>query len=315
MKNNKFFTFFVITILLIVISVLINSFLNLNIGLKGNSLLGIDKSENLKRFNVLLIGTDHIANLTDTLMLMNVDTKNGRINVTSIPRDTAVFIKNKRHKINECYNLDDKKLSLLFSEIKSLTGIPINYYVKIDYLSFRKAIDTLEGVEIDVKKTMIYDDPGQNLHIYIKKGKQILDGFNAEGYVRFRKNNNNTGYIQGDYDRINVQQEFMKELIKQKLKTKYISKAPELLDNLYKYVETNFVVRDILALLPTANKFDLENAFTSYTLEGDYSAMINEISYFIPDEQKIKEQLKDTFSTKIVDNPVTSKPESKNSSK
>lgn len=312
-KNNKFFIFFVILIILIVICVLVNSFLSMNVGIKGPNVSGIEKTENVKRFNVLLIGTDHIANLTDTLMLMNVDAKNGRINVTSIPRDTTIFYKNSRHKINECYNLDDKKLDLLFSEIKKLTGVPINYYVKINYLSFRNAIDTLGGVEIDVQRDMKYDDPGQNLHINIKKGKQILNGFNAEGYVRFRKNNNNTGYTGGDIDRINVQQDFMKELIKQKLKPQYITKAPELLDNLYKYVETNFVVKDILALLPTANKFDLQNAFNSITLEGN-SEMLNQISYFVPDEEKIKKQLMDAFSTKIVDNPVTPKPESSSTS-
>lgn len=62
---------------------------------------------------------------------------------------------------------------------------------------------------------MLYDDPGQNLYISLEKGLQILDGEKAEHLVRYR-----AGYPEGDITRVRMQQNFIMELIKQKLRLK-----------------------------------------------------------------------------------------------
>ena len=52
---------------------------------------------------------------------------------------------------------------------------------------FRNIIDAIGGVEFDVPIRMFYNDPEQNLHIDLQKGKQLLNGKKAEMLVRFRQ--------------------------------------------------------------------------------------------------------------------------------
>jgi anionic cell wall polymer biosynthesis LytR-Cps2A-Psr (LCP) family protein len=42
------------------------------------------------------------------------------------------------------------------------------------------------GVPIDVEKNLDYDDNAGHLHIHLKQGFQVLNGYNAMCYVRFR---------------------------------------------------------------------------------------------------------------------------------
>ena len=78
----------------------------------------------------------------------------------------------------------------------------IKYYVTIDNNVLIKLVDILGGVEFDVPVNMDYDDKTQNLHIHLKKGKQIINGKKAEMLLRFRHNNNGTSYSKeyGDND-------------------------------------------------------------------------------------------------------------------
>lgn len=65
-----------------------------------------------------------------------------------------------------------------------MLSVNINYIVKIDYEAFRGFIDAIGGVRVDIERDMIYDDPYQNLHINLKKGKdQLLDGGKAEHFL------------------------------------------------------------------------------------------------------------------------------------
>jgi LCP family protein required for cell wall assembly len=296
MKRVKILITLIILLMLGIVSTMVYMFLNSNLGLKPEApVSGLDKVEpSAKRFNILMIGVDKVGMNTDTIMLANIDTLNGTVNLVSIPRDTLIFYNGNRQKINACYALDKGKIDLLIKNVKDITGASINYYAKIDYLGFRKVIDILGGVEIDVQRNMDYEDPGQNLKIHIKKGKQVLDGFKAEGYVRFRHT-----YTNGDLGRIEVQKGFIKELLRQKLQPKYITKAPELINQIYKNVETNLLVKDALGMLPSIDKFKADNCFNSFTLPGE-AENIQSLSYFIADETAAAELLKEPFSTKIV---------------
>lgn len=301
MRKKTYLVSFIATIVvLLLISFAVYSFLNMNLGIKSDVVSGIDKTKVTERFNVLLLGTDKGKMLTDTIMLVNVDPQNGKINLVSIPRDTLIKYKNRNQKINACLSLNNGKLDLLVEKIKKITDVPINYYVKIDFSGFRNVIDILGGVQIDVKTNMDYDDPAQNLHIHIKKGLQVLNGFNSEGYVRFRHT-----YAEGDIKRTEVQRDFLKELVRQKLQPKYITKAPELINQLYKYVESNFLVKDAAGLSSNLDKFDSETCFTSFTLSGS-AQYIDEVSYYIVDESETQKLMQESFSVSDT-HTVTSK--------
>ena len=135
-------------------------------------------------------------------------------------------------------------------------------------MAFRNIIDLLGGVEYYVPVDMDYDDPTQNLHIHLKKGRQVLNGAKAEQFVRFRKPNKWNKEIRKYYDgsdlkRLEAQQDFLKELMKQKLTLKYFPKLTSIINEIFDNVETNFSLNEIIKLSGYINKL----AWTSYSFK------------------------------------------------
>ena len=161
-------------------------------------------------------------------------------------------------------------------------------------------VDAIGGVEVDVKMRMKYDDPTQNLHIDIKPGKQVLDGKNAEGYVRFRHNNDMTvGYPMGDLDRTEVQQEFIKAFINTVLQPSNLPKIPELINIAQQNTETNVTVREALKYVSDASKIDTSN-IVSMTAPGT-AQYIDGLSYFLLDTEKARELIESDFDLSVVE--------------
>lgn len=189
----------------------------------------IIKTDDPPNYNVILIGTDKGGYRTDTMMVATYNKEENKAYVMQLPRDTYVENNGRRDKkLNSAYfsGIDQLK-----KEVKLAYYIDVDKYLAVELDGFVQAIDALGGVEVDVPINMNYDDPtpGQDLHIHIKKGKQVLDGAAAEGFVRFRKNNDGTGYPMGDLQRIQAQREFITALIKKVISADGISKIPDLL--------------------------------------------------------------------------------------
>ncbi len=249
-----------------------------------------DMDEIIKgRVNILVLGES--GGNTDTMMVVSLDGENKTLDVLSIPRDTRVKINGSYQKINAAYALGKEELAI--KTVKELTGLPINYYVFIDHLAFREFIDALGGVEIDVKRNYKYDDPAQDLHIDIKKGKQVLNGYDAEGYVRYRHD-----YVNGDLDRIAVQQDFLKELVKQKANLLTMAtKISDVYNVMQERVKTNLSLRDLLAYIPAAKQIDPSQVRT-HVLPSE-PKYINNISYVIANEKEIDQLMVTYFGLEI----------------
>ena len=242
--------------------------------------------------NLLLLGLDEEGIRTDVILLLNYDPEKSKLNLLSIARDTKVYARGKYSKINALYSAG--KEDLLAEEIRQLTGLSANYYVTMNFKGFRKIVDTLDGVMFDVPFDMDYDDPDQNLHIHLNKGMQRLNGKKAEQLVRYRKGNRHSeGYIDGDIGRIKMQQDFIKELIKQKLSLKYFSRADDIFDIFNKYFRTNIDIRDFTYYLPSIRNIKSEN-INSYTLPGE-STMNGDTWYFIADREKTMDLIQSSF--------------------
>ena len=210
------------------------------------------------------------------------------MDVLSIPRDTRVQYASGRYdKINHSMGYKNPEETII-SLVKQITGMPIHYYCEVDFQGFRDVIDVLGGVEFDVPVDMHYEDPVQNLYIHVDKGFQLLDGKKAEGVVRFR----NT-YANGDHDRIPVQQNFLKELFRQKLQPQYIAKAPAILEEIYEHVTTNFSVADATKYVGMLKKMDGDSLKT-HTLPGE-GQYIGGISYYLYDEAATKQMILEHF--------------------
>lgn len=242
--------------------------------------------------NIIVLGLDEGGFRADVIFLLNYSVDKGRLNILSIPRDTKTIINGKPEKINALYAIGGE--ALLSARVKSMTGLTPDYYITLNFKGFREIINILGGVEFNVPINMHYDDPTQNLHIHLNKGIQILDGNKSESLVRFRKGNNNKeGYKDGDIGRINMQQEFIKAFIQQKLKLKYISKASDVFEILKQYMKTNIEVRDVKYYLKSVRNFKYDQ-IQAFTVPGD-SAYQNKIWYFIYDNKKTLQLINDNF--------------------
>lgn len=70
----------------------------------------------------------------------------------------------------------------------------MDYTVCVNLQGFTALVDAIGGVDFEVPINMDYDDPIQGLSIHFKKGMQHLSGADALRVVRFRHNNDGTGY-------------------------------------------------------------------------------------------------------------------------
>lgn len=235
------------------------------------------------RINVLLLATDKSGMLTDTMMLASCDSDRKIINVMSFPRDTRVKYGRSYQKLNALYALGEEgsRHENTISYIRELTGLPIHYYVVVRPDGFRKIIDTLGGVWIDVPIRMYYSDPDQGLYIDLQPGYQLLDGNKAEQFTRFR-----SGYANADLGRIEAQQNFIKALFEQKLKPEYLLKAGDIYQHIVECVDTNFQVSDLPVFIKIFQSLQGDSIKT-YDMPMR-TEMINGVSYVICDVEETK---------------------------
>lgn len=244
------------------------------------------------RANIVVLGLDNDKTRTDVIMVVSFIPSANKVAALSIPRDMMVKIGGKTAKINEVYFKGREEA--VFSVVKEITGLKMDYYAVIDYEGFRKLVDLLGGVEIEVPFDMNYDDPLQNLHIHIKKGRQTLDGRKAEQFIRYRVSNGNKyGYSDGDIGRIKVQHAFISALVKQKMNVQNVAKVPDIYLILKRYVKTNIGLQDIYRYYPVLSELSDKN-IEMHTLPGE-SHYIDGVSYFFPDRAAIGKLMEEHF--------------------
>ena len=195
-------------------------------------------------YTILLSGLDDDNGGSDTNILMAVDTVNGYVYGASIPRDSKAIIGGKARKINYAYNKGGTEL--LASTVSEQLGIPVDYTVSVDLKGFTALVDAIGGVDFEVPINMDYDDPIQGLSIHFKKGMQHLSGADALRVVRFRHNNDGTGYGSEDLGRMQTQQKFLKAVAKKMLSFENLISNPRKYAEIFgQYVDTDLSVTDL----------------------------------------------------------------------
>lgn len=227
------------------------------------------------RINILLLGIGGKGhpgqNLTDTIMLVSLNTKTNQVALYSIPRDMYVKIPewNYSAKINTIYQLGPSGsknnsaagADLIVKTIKDLTALKINYYAILNFGGFEKIIDTIGGINITSERD-IYDPsyPGPNYSyapFKLERGFHHLDGATALKYARERHND-----PEGDFGRAKRQQEVM-----QSAKNKIFSvgtflnpvEVNNIFDALGNNIITNVTPAEIVSFLELARKMDTQN--------------------------------------------------------
>ena len=307
-KKNKVLRVFLI--MLLMIALFIAGFVGYSAykngwGVKGmiQTAMGQDETKlaDLDPLTVLIMGVseDISSKLTDTIIIASYNPKTQKATLLSIPRDTFVG-KNKNtatsyDKINALYQSSPEKT---LAAVNKITGLDIKYYVVISNNALVQLVNEIGGVEFDVPIDMNYDDSSQKLAIHLKKGKQKLNGAQAEGLVRFRKNNNGTSYPSeyGDNDlgRMRTQREFITEVARQTLQLKNITKIGSFVDIIKENVTTNIknwsTIKDYIAY---AVDFSTEN-IRAESLPGE-AGYYNKLSFFVYNKKETDKLVQELF--------------------
>ena len=208
-------------------------------------------------YSILVFGADESSNLTDTIMVVTYNVTNQMATAMSIPRDT---ITNSRgvgvdaKKINAVYARaggGEKGINALMDEVSELVGFSIDYYVMVNWELVGMMVDAIGGVYFDVPWDMWYSDPYQDLYIDLQEGYQLLNGDQAMQLVRWRKNMNKKTFSTkgeksvGDTGRLEIQQNFLKEVLKQTLQLKNATRVSELSKLFGENVVSNLTVENL----------------------------------------------------------------------
>ena len=217
------------------------------------------------RVNILILGTDRRdkgerAARTDTMMVASLDPVAKSAVVFSIPRDLWVFIPGYGEgRINTAHfygELNGGQGPLLAKEtVEANLGIPIDYYVRLDFEGFKEMVDTLGGVTIDVeapiRDDMFPDDDYGYRTIYIPAGRQEMDGEMLLQYVRTRHGGS-------DFERMRRQQQALRALAQRALNLDLLPRLPALINTALDAISTDIQPLEILALANLGNEIGLD---------------------------------------------------------
>ncbi len=253
-----------------------------------------EKFNNGDRVNVLVIGTD--GGRSDTIMVFSYDTKNKLADIISVPRDTYNHIEGRnaadQRKINAVYGFkgEDGGVEGLKKEVSKILGVPISFYVELDYEAVAKVVDTVGGVEVEIPYELDYDDPTADpeLHIHFQPGVQTIEGQHTWEYLRWRKNNNGK-HSMGDLERIKRQQDFVVKVAKKAIGFK----LPFVVKDVFSYLKTDMNVGDMIYIGTKAIGMNFDN-IQKQTIPGE-SGMKLKASYYFHDAEKTYQMMKEIY--------------------
>ena len=251
-------------------------------------------------FTLFIGATDEDEIRTDSMMVLVFDTEKHRADLINIPRDTLVDCERTGagRKINAAYasGVDE-----MLDEVSTVIGFRPDKYVVANFDGIAEIVDVIGGVDYDVPFDMSYHDASQDLSIEFKKGYQHLDGEEVVEYLRWRHNDDGTGYDDGDIGRVTKLQDFLVTVGSAVLSPANVLKIPSIAAAVSNNVETDLTTSQILWLGMQGMKMEMQEDISMQTLIGD-SAMVNfgdNIWVYILDEDMVIDQINETFNPYI----------------
>ena len=172
--------------------------------------------------NVMLFGTDAAGSLSDSMILMSVDSVHGKIKLVSFQRDTYVHISSGfYHKLNYAYASGGAQNAVRV--IENNYGIKIDRYASVNFRTFRDIIDLLGGVTLELTSDEIgyingqlYENGQAKHHLDATAGTVTLNGTQALWHARNRGGTyGGVTYYGDDWDRTNRQREIICAILRQ----------------------------------------------------------------------------------------------------
>jgi len=253
---------------------------------------------NKKIINILLIGADrrpqqNDIGRSDSMIIATLDKEHKKIKLTSIMRDTYVFIPEgyRDNRINAAYHYGGPQF--LINTINANFNMTLKKYVVVDFEVFKKVVDIIGGVDIEMNKAEVEYFKTKLRHLgpgvdNLKEGMNHLNGAMALEYARLRK------VGKWDFERTDRQRRLLMAIFKKGVKEDpgaILKIAEEALP----YVTTNISQSEMVGLILDA--FSMKNAEMEQ-LRIPYTNTFNEetrrgMSVLVPDIQANAEIIRD----------------------
>ncbi len=272
------------------------------------------------RVSILLMGIDQRCDEegpahTDTMMVLTIDPVGLSAAMLSLPRDLWVEIPNfgvdrinQANYYGEIYEYPGGGQALAVQTVEALLGVPIDYYVAVNFDAFVEVVDLIGGIDIDVPEAI--DDPDYPDQCYgydpfsIAAGEQQLDGEAALKYARTRAT------FGGDVDRAGRQQAVILA-VRQKIFDlnsipQLIAQAPQLWQTSQENVRTNMTLDEAIQLALLVQDIPRESIRTAVL---DFNYVYNETTpdgrqVLVPVRENIRQLRDQLFAPPAIPTPV-----------
>jgi len=227
------------------------------------------KGEKAGRVNIMVLGVDDAATLSDTIMVVSISTKPEepyKVAMVSLPRDMYVDIPEfGSNKINAAYTYGQNNdypgggPALSQKVVEDTLDLPIHYYVAMDFTGFKKMIDTVGGIDVDVKAPI--NDPYYPNYtsgyapLKLAAGVQHMNGETALAYSRSRQTTS-------DFDRA-ARQQAVALAFRDKVLSTNLLKNPSQIGQIQQavkdHLKTDLSLREMAKLGEISQKVDSTN--------------------------------------------------------
>lgn len=231
------------------------------------------KGEDEGRTNILLLGVGDPGHdgetLADTNMVVSIDSKNNKVALISIPRDTRVYIPGEGyHKINNAHAIGEQKkppqgIDLAKKTVEETLDIPIHYYVRTNFGGLKQAVDAVGGIDVEVKEALndpeypCDKNPWKSCGFKLKAGPTHMDGNTALKYARCRKGN-----CGDDFGRALRQQEVLRAVQEKALSMQTLSdpkKLTGLIETAADNIKTDLSITEMQRAYEISKKVEKQN--------------------------------------------------------
>ncbi|HOZ36292.1 MAG TPA: LCP family protein [bacterium] len=240
------------------------------------------------RINFLLMGIGGAGHdgslLTDTIILGSLKLSTNEAALISIPRDLLVKIPgNGYQRINnassygETIDYPGGGSALAAKTIEEVFGVPIHYYLRIDFTGFKRVIDELGGVNVEIEKSFADSQYPTEDHevqtISFEKGIEHMDGERALQYARSRHGNNGEG---SDFARSRRQQKIILAIKNKLMNWKVFlnpNKLYKIFDAVRDNIQTNVETWEIPEIINVAKEVDFETV-KNYVIDDSAGGLL-----------------------------------------
>lgn len=266
-----------------------------------------------ERINILLLGIDEREHeegpwRTDTMILVTIDPATKSAGMLSIPRDLWVPIPgHQESRINNAHFFGDLTKypgggpALAKKTVQYNIGLPVHYYIRLNFTAFEKLVDLIGGIDVMVDHTiddLEYPNGSYGYEpFHLGAGMQHLDGKTALKYARTRHD------MMGDFGRAHRQQQVMlairDKVLKANMLPQLLPRAGEIASTLGDAFQTDLSMQQMLALAKLGTQIDrsrIKSAYIDQTMA---------LPYETPEKDQVLIPLRDEIR-KVRDSLLTS---------